>query len=178
MLARLALLFILVPLLELVLLIELGQLVGLWPTIGLVVLTGAAGAALARAQGLRTLFAFQEASAGGRIPAQEIQDGLAILVGGALLLTPGLLTDIFGFSLLVPFTRRWLQKRARAAFMKRVEQGGIQVAVFGPGVFGATGGPATGGPLGSWPGAQGGPKAPPPIQDARVIDVDAEEPNP
>ncbi|NIP98416.1 MAG: FxsA family protein, partial [Akkermansiaceae bacterium] len=80
MLARLALLFVVVPLLELILLIQLGRVVGLWPTVGLVVLTGVVGAALARAQGLRTLWAFQESMARGRLPTDAIQDGLAILV--------------------------------------------------------------------------------------------------
>lgn len=173
MLARLALLFIAVPLVELMLLIELGQRVGLGPTIGLVVLTGAAGASLARAQGLRTLFAFQEASAAGRLPAQELQDGLAILVGGALLLTPGLLTDIVGFSLLVPFTRRWWQARARKSLLKGVQEGAVQFSVFGPGQFGATQGPfGPGGP------ARFDPEEQAPIQDARIIEVDADEPNP
>jgi UPF0716 protein FxsA len=173
MLARLALLFILVPLLELVLLIELGQVVGLWPTLGLVVATGAAGAALARAQGLRTLFAFQEASAGGRLPAQEIQDGLAILVGGALLLTPGLITDIVGFSLLLPPTRKWIQARLRKALLRRVQEGEIQVAFFTPGSPGGPAGPfGPGGPLGVQVETSS------PVQEARVIDVESEETDP
>lgn len=171
MIARLALLFVLVPLLELMLLIQLGQWVGLWPTIGLVVFTGLTGAALARAQGLRTLFAFQEATAQGRLPAREIQDGLAILVGGALLMTPGLITDLAGFFLLVPFSRRWIQARLRAAFLKRVQEGRIQVAVFGAGPFASPG-----------PFSHRGYEAPArqgssPVQEARIIDVESEEPD-
>jgi UPF0716 protein FxsA len=135
MLARLAILFVVVPLLELVLLIQLGQVVGLWPTIGLVVLTGVAGAALARAQGLRTLWAFQESTAQGRLPTHAIQDGLAILVGGALLLTPGLLTDVLGFALLLPPTRRWIQARVRKAVARRLEDGRIEMAVVVPRPF-------------------------------------------
>jgi UPF0716 protein FxsA len=135
MLARLAILFVIVPLLELVLLIQLGQVVGLWPTIGLVVLTGVAGAALARAQGLRVLWAFQESTAQGRLPTSAIQDGLAILVGGALLLTPGLLTDILGFALLLPPTRRWIQGRVRNAVARRLRDGRIEMAVVVPGAF-------------------------------------------
>lgn len=132
MFARLALLFVVVPLLELILLIQIGQVVGLWPTIGLVVLTGAVGAALARSQGLKTLWAFQEATSRGALPAEAIQDGLAILVGGAFLLTPGLLTDIVGFALLVPPTRRWVVQRIKKAFMSRLEDGRIQMAVVVP----------------------------------------------
>lgn len=135
MLARLALLFVVVPLLELVVLIQLGQIVGLWPTIGLVVLTGIVGAALARAQGLRTLWAFQESTTRGALPTNAIQDGLAILVGGALLLTPGLLTDVLGFALLLPPTRRWIQARVRNAVARRLEDGRIEMAVVVPGSF-------------------------------------------
>ena len=109
-LGRLALLFVLVPLIELVLLIELGRFLGVWPTIGVVVVTGAGGALLARAAGVRTLRNFRVELARGQLPGQAIWDGLAILLGGAFLLTPGLLTDFVGFSLLVPGTRRILQR--------------------------------------------------------------------
>ena len=103
-LGRLALLFVGVPLLELFILIQLGQVVGLWPTIGLVVLTGFAGASLARLDGLRTFWKIQERLAKGQLPGSALFDGLAILLGGALLLTPGILTDISGFSFLLPLT--------------------------------------------------------------------------
>jgi len=157
MLARLALLFVVVPLLELILLIEVGRWVGLWPTIALVVGTGAAGAALARAQGLKTLWAFQKSSSSGQLPSQALQDGLAILVGGAFLLTPGLLTDLAGFLLLIPPTRRWIQRRVRQALIRRLEDGRIQVAMMTPNPFGAGTHP-----LGTEPE--------PLIQDAEVID--------
>ena len=132
MLARLALLFVVVPLVELVLLIQIGQVVGLWPTIALVVLTGAAGATLARSQGLRTLWAFQEATARGQVPAEALQDGLAILLGAAFLLTPGLLTDMVGFGLLLPPTRRWVVSRVRKAVTSKLQDGTIQMAVVVP----------------------------------------------
>lgn len=147
MLARLALLFVVVPLLELILLIQLGRVVGLWPTVGLVVLTGVVGAALARAQGLRTLWAFQESMARGRLPTDAIQDGLAILVGGAFLLTPGLLTDVLGFSLLLPPTRRWIQSRVRKALTRRLQDGSIQMAVIVPRPFPEETGPPPEGPF-------------------------------
>ena len=87
-LGRLALLFVIVPLLELALLIQMGQWVGVRPTIGLVVLTGVGGAVLARAQGLRTMWRLRHDLANGRIPGQAIMDGMAVLAGGARLLTP------------------------------------------------------------------------------------------
>ena len=138
MLARLALLFVVVPLLELALLIKLGQWVGFWPTLGLVVATGIAGAALARAEGLRTLVAFRRETAEGRLPGQPLLDGLAVLVGGAFLLTPGLLTDVAGFALLVPPSRRWIQRRVRAWAERRIQEGELRLQVW------TTGGPETG----------------------------------
>ena len=132
MLGRLALLFILVPLLELVLLIQLGRVFGLWPTLGLVVVTGVLGAALARAEGLRTLRRFREEVAAGRVPGGPLLDGLAVLVGGAFLLTPGLLTDLTGFALLLPPTRRLIQSRIRRSLERRVASGELRVFVADP----------------------------------------------
>lgn len=136
----LALLFVSVPILELVILIQLGQAVGLWPTLALVLATGIGGAMLARAEGLRTLLRFQGELASGEMPNQSILDGLSVLVGGALLLTPGLITDVLGFSLLIPFTRRWIQRRARARLMRMAEEGTIRVVTMGPGPW-TQGGP-------------------------------------
>jgi UPF0716 protein FxsA len=127
LLGRLALFFIVVPILELVLLIELGQLVGLLPTVGLVVFTGVTGAWLARAEGVRVFFQFQQELASGRLPGQSLLDGISVLVGGALLLTPGVLTDVVGLSLLFPPTRRWIQKRARARLELQIRDGSIRV---------------------------------------------------
>lgn len=137
LLGRLALLFVIVPIIELVLLIELGQLVGLLPTLALVVFTGVTGAWLARAEGLRVFFQFQRELASGRLPGQAMLDGISVLVGGAFLLTPGVLTDVVGFSLLLPFTRRWIQGRARKRLERRIADGTIRVVTTGgSGVFG------------------------------------------
>ncbi len=126
-LGRLALLFVVVPLLELALLILMGQWVGTWPTISLVVFTGVTGAWLARAQGLRTMWRLRHDLANGRVPGQAIMDGMAVLAGGALLLTPGILTDLIGFSLLVPRTRLVIQKRIMARLERRIQEGAVQV---------------------------------------------------
>src|SRR5687767_3606742 len=85
----LALMFIAVPILELILLIQIGQVLGVLPTVALVLLTGVAGAALARMEGLRVLRQFQQELAAGRMPGQAMLDGASVLLGGALLLTPG-----------------------------------------------------------------------------------------
>lgn len=119
MFARLAALFVLVPLAELAILVWIGARVGPLPTIGLVIVTGILGAALARRQGLATLARFQRKIAGGGIPGEELADGLLILVAAAVLLTPGLLTDAAGFALLVPACRRPVRRRIRAWLERR-----------------------------------------------------------
>ena len=117
MLAKLFLAFTLIPLAELWLLIEVGSRIGAWSTIGLVLLTGFAGAWLARLQGLMVLNRVRQSMAQGVMPTEELQDGLCILVAGVMLLTPGLLTDLAGLSLLFPPTRqvlkRWLKNKMR-----------------------------------------------------------------
>jgi UPF0716 protein FxsA len=119
-LARLVLLFVFVPLVELALLVWIGERVGLLPTVALVVLTGITGAALARQQGLSTLRRFQASLAEGRPPHGELLEGLLILIAGAVLLTPGMLTDLVGFALLVPPLRRPLTVRLGRRFARRV----------------------------------------------------------
>lgn len=136
LLGRLALLFVIVPILELMLLIELGQIVGLTPTLLLVLLTGVGGAILARAEGLRVFFQFQRELAAGRLPGQAMLDGIAVLIGGAFLLTPGILTDLVGFSLLFPLTRRWIQGRVRTRLEAQIADGHVRVITMGPGMMG------------------------------------------
>ena len=132
-LGRLALLFVIVPIVELMLLIEMGRVVGLGPTLLLVMFTGVTGAWLARAEGLRVLFRFQKELAAGQLPGQALLDGISVLIGGAFLLTPGVLTDVVGFSLLFPLSRRWLQRRARARMERGMQDGSIQVINMGQG---------------------------------------------
>ena len=102
----LLLLFIAVPLVEIYLLLEVGGIIGAVPTIGLVVLTAVAGAALVRAQGFSTIRQVRRNMDAGEIPAVAIIEGIFLLVAGALLLTPGFLTDAIGFCCLVPPLRR------------------------------------------------------------------------
>lgn len=111
MFRRLVLVFVLVPIVELALLIQIGRWIGLFPTLGLVIVTGVLGAALASHEGLRAWRAFQLDVWEGRLPGRSILDGVSIFVGGALLLTPGLMTDLLGFALLVTPTRRWMQEK-------------------------------------------------------------------
>ena len=116
MFGRLLLLFVFLPMIELYLLIMLGARIGPMPTIGLIVLTGIIGATLARQQGLSTLAKIQNELRQGRAPTQELAEGAMILVGGLVLLTPGILTDIFGFAMMVPGIRRSLAKQFKIRF--------------------------------------------------------------
>ena len=116
MFARLLVLFICVPLIELFLLIQLGKVVGIVPTIALVVVTGFIGASLARQQGFRVWGRIQAEMQAGRVPAADLIDGLLILIGGIVLLTPGLLTDLCGFALMVPGIRKWMRARLEKRF--------------------------------------------------------------
>lgn len=121
MLIRLLLLFTLVPLVELALLLRVGGLIGLGPTILLVVGTGLAGAWMARREGLRSWTAVQEELAAGRFPAGELLHSLLILVAGAVLLTPGVLTDVAGLLLLVRPVRAAAIRGLRGRFEARLE---------------------------------------------------------
>jgi UPF0716 protein FxsA len=148
MFPRLALLFIVIPILELAILVRLGQSVGFWPTLGLVLLTGFIGAALTRSAGMRLVTTIRAELASGRLPSQSLMDGLAILAGGALLLTPGLITDVLALSLLFTPTRRWIQARARKWLEEQVVQGRMQVGVMTrEGVVHGPRDPRSGGPL-------------------------------
>lgn len=119
LLLRLVLLFTLVPFIELVLLLWISSKSGMVFTIALVVATGVVGAALARRQGMQTWRRIQQQVARGETPAGAMLDGLMILVAGALLITPGVLTDLLGFSLLVPVVRETLKRRVTAWFKER-----------------------------------------------------------
>jgi UPF0716 protein FxsA len=98
----------LVPIVEMWILIEVGGWVGALPTIALVVLTAMIGLSLLKQQGLATLMRARRKVVEGTIPASELVNGVMIAVGGALLLTPGFVTDALGFVLLIPKTRQWL----------------------------------------------------------------------
>ena len=119
--------FICVPLLELYILIEAGRIIGVGATIGLIVLTGVAGAWLARSQGVEILRHIQEETARGQMPAITLIDGALVLIGGLLLLTPGFFTDVLGFSFLVPSTRALWQKALSVWLKRQIRQGSVTI---------------------------------------------------
>lgn len=163
------LIFVILPIAELYVIIQVGGAIGIWPTLALLLLDGFLGAYLTRTQGRAAWRRFNEAMAAGRVPAKEVYDGAAIIFGGALLLSPGFITDILGILLLVPPTRAIMRRvLLRAAtifrpvryamfFYNRVPKGG------GASTAGAGRGPSAG----PTPGA-----SPPPRRPSRSYDVE------
>ena len=98
-------LFIIIPIIEITVIMQVGALLGVWPTIAIVILSAWLGAKYVRQQGLATLQSVQTKMAQGEMPSGEIVTGLMLLVAGVLLVTPGFVTDIFGLLLLVPSVR-------------------------------------------------------------------------
>lgn len=124
MLFRLLLLFTVLPLTELVLLLWIADQTSLWFTIGLVLFTGVLGAWLARLEGWRTVQRIQGELQSGRMPGDALVDALLILVAGAVLVTPGVITDAVGFALLVPAFRRWMKRGLKRRFASRFRVSG------------------------------------------------------
>jgi UPF0716 protein FxsA len=106
----LALIFLAVPVIEIYILIQVGQVIGALWTIFFVVLTAVIGVQLLKRQGLSTLSRAQLKMNQGELPAQELIDGIALMMAGAFLLTPGFFTDAFGFLLLIPATRKMMMQ--------------------------------------------------------------------
>lgn len=127
--ARLFLLFTLTTTVELILLLTVGKAIGIWATIAIILLTGFLGAALAGREGRRAWQRVVDSLRRGELPADPIVQALLVLVGGVLLLTPGFLTDIFGFSCLIPPSRAFLAKLVGKYLARRIEGG---AAFFGP----------------------------------------------
>src|SRR5829696_6423398 len=117
MLLPLVLLFIAVPLAELAVIIQVGQAIGVWWTIGLLLADSILGSWLMRQQGRTAWRRFNEAMQAGRVPAREVLDGALVIFGGALLLTPGFITDIFGMALLLPPTRAFVRRTLLAGVL-------------------------------------------------------------
>ena len=124
--------FLTIPFLEIYFLLKIGSLIGVFPTVLMVVFTAVLGAWLLRRQGLSTLQRFQNSLAQGQIPAMEMIEGAILLVGGALLLTPGFFTDALGFACLIPATRHKIAAfiiekhliQAGASFRQETERNG------------------------------------------------------
>ncbi len=175
--------FILVPLIEIGLFIEVGGWIGLWPTLGLIILTAVIGTALLRQQGLATLRRAQSQMDAGQVPAKELFDGACLLFGGLLLLTPGFFTDAIGFLLLMPPVRDLLRQhfgsRMTQVRMRRAG-GGFGPQPGGPGGPGRPGPQKPGGPPPNPGRGWSRPKQPGPTLEGDYVDVtdDADGPKP
>jgi UPF0716 protein FxsA len=133
--AILVALFIVVPIVELYVIIQIGSLIGVWPTIALLLADAVLGSLLLRHQGRGAWRRFNQALAERRFPGREVADGLLIAVGGTLLLTPGFVTDILGAIFLIPPTRALVRRLLRGYMGKRF----AVVGVPGPGAAGPAG---------------------------------------
>ena len=126
----LLLLFTLLPMTELVLLIKIGHHIGLLNTISIVIITGISGASLARWQGLTVIREVQNQLSVGIMPKEEILDGIIILAGGLLLLTPGLITDFIGLVAIIPITRKWIKYLVKKKLARMIDEGRFQINRF------------------------------------------------
>ncbi|MGM0420419.1 MAG: FxsA family protein [Bacillota bacterium] len=122
MFIRLLLLFTLVPMIELALLIQVGGVIGIIPTLILVAATGVIGVSLAKMQGFLVVNKLRSNLNQGKLPADEIIQGVMILVGGAMLLTPGLLTDVAGFLFILPGSRPFIANLLKKYLQKYIEK--------------------------------------------------------
>ncbi|MCO5972289.1 FxsA family protein [Actinoallomurus soli] len=133
--------FLLIPVLEIYVIIQVGELIGGWPTVALLLAESVLGAWIIRREGRRAWRALKETLGGGRMPDRELADAGLVLVGGALLLTPGFVTDFFGFLFVLPFTRplvrrllsRYAERRISASRRRTSLRFGDLGGMYGPG---------------------------------------------
>lgn len=123
----LLILFTCVPAIELFLLFQVGGQIGALNTIFIIIATGVVGAAMAKSQGLELLYKIQEEINQGQIPTGKLFQGFLVMGGGLLLLTPGFVTDILGFAMVMPGSRNLLAALIRKAFAKQIQSGNIHV---------------------------------------------------
>jgi UPF0716 protein FxsA len=120
MLVPLVILFILVPIAELAVIIQVGEQIGVWWTVAILVADSILGSLLMRSQGRAAWRRFNVTLQAGRPPAREVLDGILVIFGGALLLTPGFITDIFGIAFLLPPTRAVVRRLLVRRFADRM----------------------------------------------------------
>ncbi|NVK22617.1 MAG: FxsA family protein [Kangiellaceae bacterium] len=121
------LLFIIIAIAEVYVLIGVGGLIGTWPTIALIILTGVIGVNMLKGQGISVFARFQEKLATGQAPAEEMVEGVLLVVAGAFLITPGFITDTLGFLWLIPQSRDWFAKKLiKLGWFKTVNSAGFE----------------------------------------------------
>ena len=130
MFTRLLLFFTLIPLAELFILIEIGSRFGALTTIVIIIGTGVLGAYLAKQQGFQVWLKIQGEIGQGKFPANELLDGLLLLIAGVVLLTPGLLTDLMGFIILFPVTRQYIREWVKKKLSDMIQKGQVKFSGF------------------------------------------------
>jgi UPF0716 protein FxsA len=125
MLFRLLLIFTIIPVIELAVLIKVGGIIGTLNTIMIILITGVMGAILAKAQGLLVMQRMRENLMAGIMPTEELFNGAMVLVGGALLLTPGFVTDLLGLIFLIPQTRLLIKQYLKRRIQHKLDSGQI-----------------------------------------------------
>lgn len=162
--------FLVMPLVELWVILQVGEVIGGWWTVLLLVVDSIVGAVIVRREGRRAWSAFRDALTAGRWPADEVAQGALVLVGGALLLTPGFVTDVMGLAFVLPPTRALLAKVIRTRF----REGAVRMVTFGPG--GAQASSSTSTRTHRTP-----PSSPPPssgdVLDVEVVSVERDDPD-
>jgi UPF0716 protein FxsA len=127
----LVLIFVVLPLVDLFFLLEIGSLLGLPVTVVLTVVTGVVGAWLVRREGRRVWLAWRQALGGMTPPEHGLVEAALVLLGGVLLVTPGVMTDLVGIVFILPWSRRWIAGHVRSAIDRRLATGALRVAVMG-----------------------------------------------
>ena len=122
MFIKLLLFFTVVPFVELILLIKIGTVIGTFETVMLIIITGVIGAVMVRSAGVQCLFRIQSSLNSGVVPTEELFTGVLILISGAFLLTPGLITDAAGFALLFPPARETIKGFLIKYIKSRIDQ--------------------------------------------------------
>lgn len=130
---KLLVLFTVVPTVELYLLFEIGDRIGAVETLVLVILTGIIGARMARREGLSVLQQIQQEAVNGTAPADKMVEGVMVLLGGVLLITPGVMTDIVGLSLIFPLSRRLMAGSVKRVLHRRMQVSGVHIGTPRPG---------------------------------------------
>lgn len=121
------LLIIVVPTIDIGLLLLSGKTIGFWPTFAIILLTGVIGAYMAKREGMQTIKRAREQLQYGEIPGEAVLDGICIIIGGTLLITPGFVTDITGFLLLFPLTRKPFKYLLKTLWRRRIDKGNIKI---------------------------------------------------
>ena len=124
---KLLMIFILVPLIELYFLLEISQFIGVFTTVLVIVFTGAAGVSIAKRQGYQVVNNIRSTLNAGKMPTDDLISALLILIGGVTLLTPGFLTDITGFLLILPGSRDLIGAVVKKYFLKYVKENKVEV---------------------------------------------------